>query len=75
MARERKPRIYELEVEGRGIVPDSNHLTQMLKEIESERFMAWGKNYFHKRNFFKKYLAGVDKYNLTATDPWALNKR
>ncbi len=74
MARVRESRVYELEVKGRGIVPESNHLTQMIKEIESDRFMAWGKDFFHKRTFFKKYLTGVDKYSLTATDPWALTK-
>ena len=70
------PRQYELEVLGRGIVSDSNHLTQIMREV------TWPP--YHEGILPGKMLGATTnrglrsqilKYPLTATDPWALMKQ
>lgn len=69
------PRQYELEVKGRGIVPDSSHLTQKMAEVTRPPYREGnlpGKMLGATTN--RELRGQILKYSLTATDPWALIK-
>lgn len=69
-------RQYELEALGKGIVSDSNHLTQKMTEV------TWPPYYEGKlpgpilgAKTNRELRQQILKYPLTATDPWALMKQ